>query len=846
MLPTTSTEADRSSAQPSGSPYRGYPSAPTDSSPSPSPSPSFGAFPSSPSAASTIHVHVDSGPTSTNDSPATTRTLPHSLAVTALSQGPHQEAHNAAAAASYIRFSAQVVPEQRHQNKKLSLPLGFLLTPIAPSDAPSAEDTNGSTHEYLRRSPVSCPSCGACVGSYTYVDMRSGEWQCLFCGSHATSAHFAAAPLPPSAFQGDATAPSPATPQPLGAEQHQMLRAHYPELQFEVVDYIDPTKQPSVVRNHLSGRVVFLVDCTLPLPALQNVCGGIEDAVKTLSEFTCVGLVSVSNVVSFFELGLSENTATSCQVFSGSRLGTLDEMRTFALHQSRFLVPLKHCRGSLSKALAYLLSRAPPALKGRRAVATPQLRAFGTAVDYSLHLMNDGDSQSASGGHVVSFLHGAPSFGPGAVQIDSSGADELVIEQANAFYRERASIAQKAGICMDIFCIGARQFAVKTLNCLVLANAGILLLLREYEDSQLGPNLCTGLHRRVGVDGEFDIRSSPAVTITHVIGPATPSKSAYDNCHTCLMSGVQHRFTFAIYFDISEDVVDDYVHFQICSSFTNLRNERIMRVINARLPAKKKNAFIDSVNADVTSVLMAKKLVLDARKIDPEDIIQVHDDLDHKVQSIVQKCKTANTAELWDGFGGGLPRSLSMIPYMMYLLRRGSLLGPILQHQDDIDPVRCLFLQRDLFTCHRLIRPILYLATESSFVEVPLQTLALHSSSVLLMDHVTDIFVWRGRDTTEQQHGHLVAKALDYARVLAEGRFPQPYVMSFKEGESMERWLRCRLIPSHKDEPEQQMQAFPLLRELGEADRRQLLAKFHHTDDMSYAQFWEQIVEAIN
>ena len=59
----------------------------------------------------------------------------------------------------------------------------------------------------------------------------------------------------------------------------------------------------------------------------------------------------------------------------------------------------------------------------------------------------------------------------------------------------------------------------------------------------------------------------------------------------------------------------------------------------------------------------------------------------------------------------------------------------------------------------------------------------------------------------------------------------------------MARWLACRLIPSHKDSAEQQLVSFPLLKELSEPDRRVLLGKFHHTDDLSYSQYWEQIIE---
>lgn len=48
---------------------------------------------------------------------------------------------------------------------------------------------------------------------------------------------------------------------------------------------------------------------------------------------------------------------------------------------------------------------------------------------------------------------------------------------------------------------------------------------------------------------------------------------------------------------------------------------------------------------------------------------------------------------------------LSKLPLFLFQLRRGPLLGPILQHADDIDYCRCLFLQAPLNTCMRFIDP---------------------------------------------------------------------------------------------------------------------------------------------
>jgi hypothetical protein len=162
-------------------------------------------------------------------------------------------------------------------------------------------------------------------------------------------------------------------------------------------------------------------------------------------------------------------------------------------------------------------------------------------------------------------------------------------------------------------------------------------------------------------------------------------------------------------------------------------------------------------------------------------------------------------------------------------------LGPILQHLDDIDSIRCLFLQSRFEFCNQLIEPPLLAVTPAGFVQVsqapccmfglwhthtdtevahawqlPLETLALQSNIILYLDHGTDVFVWSGRDTKDApQAEELRQQCVTYFYEQTASRFPSPYFMSFKEGDSMARWLLCRLIPSHKDPVEIQEKFFP-------------------------------------
>ena len=188
-----------------------------------------------------------------------------------------------------------------------------------------------------------------------------------------------------------------------------------------------------------------------------------------------------------------------------------------------------------------------------------------------------------------------------------------------------------------------------------------------------------------------------------------------------------------------------------------------------------------------------------------------------------------------------IPPCVEATVLQLFLLRRGPMLGPILQHADDIDCIRCLFLQAEYEACARILQPAFFnVHSDGSLVQVPIEDVALRPNRVLLLDHFTDIFVWSGRNTVGPEFDAMRARAQSVATQLSSSRFPRPYVMQFGEGHSMARWLLCRLIPSHKDALEAIMVSFPELAQLPPAEVDALL-QFHDTDDESYRQFRQRL-----
>jgi hypothetical protein len=109
----------------------------------------------------------------------------------------------------------------------------------------------------------------------------------------------------------------------------------------------------------------------------------------------------------------------------------------------------------------------------------------------------------------------------------------------------------------------------------------------------------------------------------------------------------------------------------------------------------------------------------------------------------------------------------------LFSTRRGPLLGPILQHKDDIDQVRCLFLNSNFDESLRMVDPKMYEIQTGEWIEVysfsenlfyytytlyqvPLTTLALQSKNILYLDHHTHILIWSGQDAVGPQFDHII------------------------------------------------------------------------------------------
>jgi hypothetical protein len=189
-----------------------------------------------------------------------------------------------------------------------------------------------------------------------------------------------------------------------------------------------------------------------------------------------------------------------------------------------------------------------------------------------------------------------------------------------------------------------------------------------------------------------------------------------------------------------------------------------------------------------------------------------------------------------------LPAELNSLPLFLFHVRRGPLLGPILQNEDDIDVCRQLFLNANRTDALRLCTPaLLSFNSNGAFEELSLESLALQSNRILYLDHHTQVLIWSGADVASPTYQAYRDACIARAHTTTQHRLPAPDILMFDEYSSQARFMQARLIPSHKDDIQWQAITFPQIQQLNAQQRQALINKFLPTDECTFVQYYQQL-----
>ncbi|KAG8475247.1 hypothetical protein CXB51_032127 [Gossypium anomalum] len=710
-----------------------------------------------------------------------------------------------------VLFSAHKLLKHKKLANVPSLGFGVLVSP-------GRETSTGP--QVIHRDPHRCHNCGAFSNLYSNILIGSGQWQCVICRNLNGS-------------EGEYIASS-----------KEDFR-NFPELSSPLVDFIQTgNKRPSFVPatdSRTSAPVFLVIDECLDEAHLQHLQSSLHAFVDSVPPTTRIGIILYGSTVSVYDF--TEEAIASADVIPGGTSPTQETLKGLIYGTGIYLSPMH-----ASKQVAHLIFSSLRPYK----LNVPEVsrdRCLGTAVEVAMAIiqgpsvdMSRGVVKRPGGNSRIIVCAGGPNtYGPGSVPHSYTHPNYPHREKTAIKWMERLGReAHQHNIVVDILCAGTCPVRVPVLQPLANASGGVLVLHDDFGEA-FGVNLQRASARAAGSHGLLEIRCSDDILVTQVVGPG--EEANIDTHETFKMIWlVEETQCFSISMQNKHDIKSDYVFFQFAIQYSNVYQADIARVITIRLPTVDSvSAYLQSVQDEVAAVIIAKRTLLQAKSY--SDAIDMQTTIDERVKDIASK------------FGSQVPKSklyrfpkeISLLPELLFHLRRGPLLGSIVGHEDERSVLRNLFLNASFDLSLRMIAPRCLMHREGgTFEELPAYDLAMQSDTAVVLDHGTDVFIWLGAELAadEGRSAAALAACRTLAEELTELRFPAPRILAFKEGSSQARYFVSRLIPAHKDPPYEQEARFPQLRTLTIEQRTKLKSSFIHFDDPSFCE-WIRGLKAV-
>ncbi|CAJ2631836.1 unnamed protein product [Trifolium pratense] len=716
---------------------------------------------------------------------------------------------------SFVLFSAHKVLKQKKQANVPSLGFGALVSP-------GREVSTGP--QVIQRDPHRCQSCGAYANIYCNILLGSGQWQCVICRKLNGS-------------DGEYIA-------------HSKEDLHrFPELSSPMVDFVQTgTKRPGYVPvsdSRMSAPVVLVIDECLDEPHLHHLQSSLHAFVDSLPPTTRLGIILYGRTVSVYDF--SEESVASADVLPGDKSPSQDSLKALIYGTGIYLSPM---HASLAVAHSIFSSLRPYKLNVPEASRD---RCLGTAVEVALAIIQGPSADLSrgvvkrSGGNsrIIVCAGGPNTYGPGSVPHSFNHPNYPYMEKTALKWMENLGReAHRHNILVDILCAGTCPVRVPILHPLAKASGGVLVLHDDFGEA-FGVNLQRASARSAGSHGLLELRTSDDILITQVVGPGeeshvdTHETFKNDTALYIQMLSVEETQSFSLSMETKGDIKGDFVFFQFAIQYSNVYQADVSRVITVRLPTVDSiSGYLESVQDEVAAVLIAKRTLLRAKN--HSVAVDMRATIDERIKDIGLK------------FGSQLPKSklhcfpkeLSLLPELLFHLRRGPLLGCIIGHEDERSVLRNLFLNASFDLSLRMVAPRCLMHREGgTFEELPAYDLAMQSDTAVVLDHGTDVFIWLGAELVydEGKSAAALAACRTLAEELTEFRFPAPRILAFKEGSSQARYFVSRLIPAHKDPPYEQEARFPQLRTLTSEQRTKLKSSFVHFDDPSFCEWMRSL-----
>jgi hypothetical protein len=426
-----------------------------------------------------------------------------------------------------VLFSSTKAPPGPGPENSCELPLGFIWTPLSPTNNISVIQNDDTTLP-----PVLCLTCLAYLNLYASFDLATGIWICPLCESKNIA--------PKEAFAAD------------GALSSVLVS---PALEFRQ-SIVGATPAATEIPGDLDVcNIVLVLDTNLSCIEANGVGSAIQSIVAEIADSPCqinLGLIVFGQTVSIYQLGIYG--MASADVFAAHSSLTEDHLndRSYLLTVEKGDCELDNLIRCLSAAYGFSLSadnqenenggnstatmsrmeklrerkearirkqqssssggpgdddegnyasaKSPWTVAKEEAKSAPPVRCTGEAIQCAIDLATAGSTNTARTSRILLFTDGCPNYGDGSVvssEAASTGpgkgrvneVDPHTLSRAVQYFDIIARSASEAGVAIDVFCTGALELGLPSYQALVLPSAGYVLPHATFATPHLRNNL---------------------------------------------------------------------------------------------------------------------------------------------------------------------------------------------------------------------------------------------------------------------------------------------------------------------------------------------------------------------
>jgi protein transport protein SEC23 len=708
-----------------------------------------------------------------------------------------------------IKFTWNMLPNNKPDANKLIVPIGFHYTPVKKVE----------NLQLLEYDPLRCSSCKAVINPHFPRNYKAKYWECAFC---KTKNNF---PTEYANFISETNLP------------------------------IELLAESSTVEYKLNKKesgwpiFLFLIDTAVEAGELVELKESIQSVISNLPQDCQIGIITYGNMCHVHEIGFTEFPI--CYSFKGEKdyktleiqeyLGLVTNRNPNVNNQvsysssNKFIAPLNTCELFVNTLLDELQPDPWGQKSGERFgrcgglalhVAVSLLEAVGHSDPSRVFLFCGGESTIGSGQIVgkrlVETIRNYTDF-------EKGNPNTKYYKAAVEFYNNLAMRASKNGIIIDVFACSLNQVGLYEMrNCVektggycVMTDSFSTMLFKDsfrnmFTLDEMG-NLQMNFKSKLLLHTTNPVKVSGAigylVSMEAKASNVSEVKEGEGGTNMWALGGMDSNstYTFILDFPNNNTTTNKYAVIQVLTQYIAGDRTHRLRVSTTvkevQLNLNNDNAFDvigKSFDQEAACVMIARMCVLKGYTEETREILKWVDKSLIRLISKFAKYQKDNVNSF------KLSPHFNYFPQFMFYLRRSHFIQNFNASPDEMTYYKTALFHENVVNSTIMIQPILFTYTPEKPDASPvfLDIDSMKNDHVLLLDAFFFVSIWHGEEVKrwrdagyhndpEYENIKLMLESpVEYAQSIIAERIPIPRFITCDSGQPQERYFKATVNPS--------------------------------------------------